>query len=255
MQELSLKNISFGYDDDLILDNLSFTVRKGHNISIVGSTASGKSTLSKVLGNKLKFFGKYNINGTEVSKSKNDFVNQYISIVDNNINRNKKVIDLLFDQINDCNELEIKKIINYFKIGDYLDNKLENLSIDMAFYIIIISNLLKKDTYLVLDNILCYLNNSQKQLVYKYSKRNKVTIINISSDLEDVLYSEYLICLYNGKIAMEGNVVSCLKEEKLLKRLGFKLPFIYDLSLQLNYYEVIDDIYLDYKSLEEAIWK
>ena len=54
---------------------------------------------------------------------------------------------------------------------------------------------------------------------------------------------------------MEGEVLSCLKEEKLLKRLGYKLPFIYDLSLQLNYYEVINKIYLDNKSLEEAVWK
>ena len=91
--------------------------------------------------------------------------------------------------------------------------------------------------------------------MYKYSKKNKITIINISSDLNDVLYSEYMICLYNGKIAMEGDVISCLKEEKLLKRLGFKLPFLYDLSLQLNYYDVLNDIYLDYESLEDAIWK
>ena len=54
---------------------------------------------------------------------------------------------------------------------------------------------------------------------------------------------------------MEGDVLSCLKEERLIKRLGFKLPFLFDLSLQLNYYEVLDDIYLDFKSMENAIWK
>ena len=255
MHALSLKNISFGYDDDLVLDDISFIVRKGHNISIIGSTASGKSTLTRIISNKLKFSGKYFINDNEIMKSNNTIVNQYVSVVDNSYNKNKKVIDLLFDQFNEPNENEIKKIVSYFKIEDYLDYKLIDLSIDMIYYLSIIAKLLKKDTYLVIDNILSYLNNNQKQKVYSYSKKNKITVINISSNLDDVLYSEYLICLYNGKIAMEGNVISCLKEEKLLKRLGFKLPFIYDLSLQLNYYDVIDDIYLDYKSLEEAIWK
>ena len=73
--------------------------------------------------------------------------------------------------------------------------------------------------------------------------------------VNDVFNSEYIVFIYKGKIAMEGEVLSCLKEEKLIKRLGYKLPFMYDLSLQLNYYDVLDDIYLDYKDMENAIWK
>ena len=53
---------------------------------------------------------------------------------------------------------------------------------------------------------------------------------------------------------VEGPVVSVLKEEKILKNLGFSLPFIYDLSLQLNYYGLIDSIYLDEKVLVDKLW-
>ena len=53
---------------------------------------------------------------------------------------------------------------------------------------------------------------------------------------------------------MEGDILSCLKEEKLIKRLGFKLPFMFDLSLQLNYYEVLDNVYLDKDKMIEKIW-
>ena len=64
-----------------------------------------------------------------------------------------------------------------------------------------------------------------------------------------------MLVLYNGKVVMEGSMMSCLLEEKLLKRLGYNLPFYVDLSLQLNYYEILKNIYMDKESMVDAIWK
>ena len=46
-EKIEFKNVSFHYDDsdDLVLDNISFTVRKGEIIALVGSSGSGKTTL------------------------------------------------------------------------------------------------------------------------------------------------------------------------------------------------------------------
>ena len=43
-------------------------------------------------------------------------------------------------------------------------------------------------------------------------------------------------------------------EEKLLKRLGFGLPFIVDLSLSLEFYDILDKIYYDTSSLVGELW-
>ncbi len=256
MNTLELKNVSFGYEDIQIFKNLSIKIKKGHNVTIAGKMAIGKTTLAKIFNNKLKVSGEYLINGVEVVKANDYVVDRFVNVLLlNNDFDNKKVIDLLFDKLGDDNNDEIKSIISYFNIEDYLNNKLNELSIDLKYYILIIINLLDKEKYLILDDILCYLRNNQVKKVYSYAKKNKVTIVNIASNLDNIFYSEYLICLYNCNIAMEGEILSCLKEERLLKRLGFKLPFMYDLSLQLNYYEVLDDIYLDYKDMENAIWK
>ena len=251
MEKIELKNISFSYGDIQVFKDLSISIKKGQNISIVGGVASGKTTLTKILNNEIKFNGEYLINDKKISKGLKNSIN---TVNKTKKYDNKKVIDLLFDRLKD-NSKEIKEIIKYFKINDYLNNKICELSNEYKYYVLMIINILETDKYLILDDVLCYLNKSQVKYIYSYAKRNKVTIINIASSLDNVLNSKYLVCLYNCKIAMEGEVLSCLKEEKLLKRLGFKLPFMYDLSLQLNYYEVLNDIYLNAKDLESAIWK
>ena len=50
-------------------------------------------------------------------------------------------------------------------------------------------------------------------------------------------------------------LVKALKEEKTFINCGLKLPFVVDLSLKLNYYDLVDKIYLDEKSLVDEIWK
>ena len=65
----------------------------------------------------------------------------------------------------------------------------------------------------------------------------------------------YLVVMGKNGILMEGPTLAVLKEEKIMKRLGFSLPFFIDLSLQLQSYDLIDDIYLDGKELTERLWK
>ena len=46
---LKVKNISFSYEDELIFDNISFSVGKGDVLCILGPNGTGKTTLIKCL--------------------------------------------------------------------------------------------------------------------------------------------------------------------------------------------------------------
>ena len=46
---LVAENVSFGYPDKQVLNNVSLTVRKGEIISLLGPNGSGKTTLLKTL--------------------------------------------------------------------------------------------------------------------------------------------------------------------------------------------------------------
>src|SRR6185312_11096751 len=44
-REIEFKNVSFYYDDKMILDDINLTIEKGKSVAIVGSSGAGKSTL------------------------------------------------------------------------------------------------------------------------------------------------------------------------------------------------------------------
>ena len=53
---------------------------------------------------------------------------------------------------------------------------------------------------------------------------------------------------------MEGYKEDILKEEKILKKLGFNLPFIVELSNGLKYYGLVNKLYYDNESLVSDLW-
>ena len=54
---------------------------------------------------------------------------------------------------------------------------------------------------------------------------------------------------------MEGKKELVLQEEKILKKLGFNLPFIVELSNGLKLYKVIDKVYFNNEELVGELWK
>ncbi len=50
---LTLENVSFGYDDKRILENINFTVSEGERIGLIGPNGEGKTTLLKLMAGVL----------------------------------------------------------------------------------------------------------------------------------------------------------------------------------------------------------
>ncbi|MCI6018659.1 MAG: ABC transporter ATP-binding protein [Clostridiales bacterium] len=66
--EIAIKNLSFQYEDRMIIDNLSLSIKKGEKIAFVGESGSGKSTLVKILLGLLKYNkGEVCLGNTELS--------------------------------------------------------------------------------------------------------------------------------------------------------------------------------------------
>ena len=119
-----------------------------------------------------------------------------------------------------------------------------------------ISQLLKNDPnfiYIDMDGNKGIAAALNKGIEYLNSKN--ILLVNVTSNSDDALYTDYTICLYNGIIAIDGKSINVFKEEKLLKRIGISLPFMIDLSIQLQLYGLIDKCYLSKEKMVKQLWK
>lgn len=108
--------------------------------------------------------------------------------------------------------------------------------------------------FIVFNDVIRYLKQKDKEKLFSRLEEKDIHYVNITSDIEEALNSHKLIIINNNKIVIEGCTISVLKEEKILKRLGIKLPFVVDLSLQLNYYGLINSMYLDEEVMVNKLW-
>ena len=100
--DASINNVSFSYDKELILDNISLTIPKGKIIGITGRSGSGKSTLLKLM---MRFWkvdqGKINISNTSIEQINTDnlrnmesFVSQQTHLFHDSIANNLRIAKL-----------------------------------------------------------------------------------------------------------------------------------------------------------------
>ena len=126
-------------------------------------------------------------------------------------------------------------------------------------YVVIENNFtygeLLKYKQVIFFNVLSSLTETEIKKLFKFLKDNNILYINVTNDIEELLYTDKLIIYDKEKVLVEGNTIELLKNEKLLKRLGFNLPFIVQISILLKDYNLIDKIYFDKESLVGELWK
>lgn len=157
--------------------------------------------------------------------------------------------------------MQFKDNINYTILSNKIDtNLMTNFleyqviedNVDYEELQEIISNFTKKT--IVFKEVFRKLSNSRKKKILDLLKIRKINFINITSNIEEALYSDYIIVYDKELLVMEGSKEGVLKEEKILKRIGFGLPFVVDLSVQLKLYKVLDKVYFDMESLVKDLW-
>ena len=80
--KIEFKNVDFSYGQSKILDKISFTIKKGQSVALVGSSGSGKTTIANLLnGFYNSDSGSISIDGMEISSITRESLYKKISIV------------------------------------------------------------------------------------------------------------------------------------------------------------------------------
>lgn len=224
---IEFKNVSFSYDEDLVLDNVSFDIKPGERIGFVGASGSGKSTIFSLLtklytlkdGNILIDRKPINNISTKSLRKHISLIpqNPYIfnfSIKDNLIISNPKATD---DEIVEaCKKSEIYERILEFdeKFNTEVGEGGVTLSGGEKQRLAIARSLLKKSNIILFDEATSALDNITQDKVQKaiYGLDKNKTILIIAHRLSTVINCDKIIVVDNGRILDVG------PHEELLRR-------------------------------------
>lgn len=135
------------------------------------------------------------------------------------------------------------------------EKNIKDLSLSNKALLKIIIELTKNKEVLVFYDILTYLDKKTKDKIINFISINDYIFINITSSEEEYLINDYMIVLNEKMVAIEGETIQVLEQEKILKRLGFNIPFAIDISLQLKSYGLVKKIFDNRKMLVGELWK
>ena len=219
--DIRFKNISFYYEKgNPIIENLSFHIKKGERIAIVGPTGAGKSTLIKLI---LRLFecqtGQILIDGIKINKFSLKNLRSQISLVSQDI---FLFADSVYNNISLFNkEISIKEVekaakeigvLSFIKSlpGGFKYNIKERgvmLSEGQRQLVSFLRSYVSKPKILILDEATSSIDTKTETLI-QYAT-NKIidgkTSIIIAHRLSTILNADRILFLENGKIKECGN--------------------------------------------------
>lgn len=230
-------------------------------INIIGKTSSGKTTLLRTLINQTHS-SSILIDNVPVNTLEIEYLRKNIAAVLNNFDFKTNYVkeELLYYQkiLNISNEIAYKtidKFTKFFEIEELIESKIEYLTIYEKAYIKILSLLIINPSILGIDDMLTYLTTNQKLKIIKYAKNNKISILNVTTNPEELLYGTDIIILDNNHLVAYEPSDIILSDDKYLSKIGMHLPFIVEMSTNLNYYDLLKKKYFDMKALVGELWK
>ena len=252
-----LKNLN--YLD--LFQNLSISFPKQKFISLSGPNNCGKTTLIRILN------GEISSNNSLLFKDKiieEDNIDDYFKSVKSII---PEELNFLYETLNEeilssltkANKEEYNYLLKSLHLSKLKNISFNCLSIKELIKIKLLLILINCPKVILLDDIARFFSKEEFidiiTCLKKYQDIKKLTIIMTTSNLNETLFTDYLYIIYNGKVFLEGKPLDILIKDNVLNKIGLQLPFMVDLSVKLQDYNLIEEIELDMNRMVDKLWK
>lgn len=249
MNPIEVKDLNFSYDQHLdVVKDVSFTVERGSYTTLIGHNGSGKSTIAKlIIGLLEKEQGSILIDGEELNNETVESIRRKIGIVfqnpDNQFIGATVRDDIAFGLENhqvDPKDMDaiIEKYAGEVGMIEYLNHEPTRLSGGQKQRVAIAGILAMKPEILILDEATSMLDPEGKEdinsLVKQLHKENNMTILSITHDVEEVMKSDHVIVMYEGRIVKDGLPSKMMLNEQELVHLKLDAPYSVKLSNELS---------------------
>ena len=231
---IEINNITFSYEDEIVVDGLNLKIPKGKSFALVGQSGSGKSTLANLI---CRFYdvnsGSINVDGINIKNLKKDALRNLIGLVtqDSILFNDSIKNNLLIAKPEATNEeiIECLKIANAWefvsKMPEQIDSNIgdsgNKLSGGQKQRLSIARAVLKNPPILVLDEATSALDSESEKLVQNALEnlmKNKTSLV-IAHRLSTIQKADKIIVLEKGKIIESGVHKELMKNDGIYSNL------------------------------------
>ena len=221
-QSLEFKNVSFRYTKELpyVLKNVSFTLEKGKQIALVGSTGSGKSTIIRLIAKTYQDYeGSILLNGIELAEISVDDCIHLFSLMMQDVYLFEESIRFNIALGNaDISDSQVEQAGRYVYADNFiqhlpggydfcLDKNGANLSNGQTQLISFARSVAQGGQVMMLDEATSSVDSITENLIQKAMQRlfSEKTVIAIAHRLSTIRHSDTILVLEQGEVVERGN--------------------------------------------------
>lgn len=270
---IEIKNLKFKYNQDqtsYILDDVSFHVKPGEWLSIVGHNGSGKSTTARLIdGLLVAESGHIIVDGQELTEDNVWEIRNKIGMVfqnpDNQFVGATVEDDVAFGLENKGVPYEemasrVQEALEFVGMSEFKDREPARLSGGQKQRVAIAGIIAMRPSILILDEATSMLDPEGRQELIQSIKDIRqqygMTVLSITHDLDEVAMSNRVLVLKQGKVESISSPRELFSRGSELVDLGLDIPFSALLTQKLKNQGLIDcEGYLTEKELVEQLWE
>ena len=270
---IEIKNLKFKYHQDqpsYILDDVSFHVKRGEWLSIVGHNGSGKSTTARLIdGLLVAESGQIIVDGQELTEDNvwdiRDKIGRVFQNPDNQFVGATVEDDVAFGLENKGVPYEemasrVQEALEFVGMSEFKDREPARLSGGQKQRVAIAGIVAMRPSILILDEATSMLDPEGRQELIQSIKAIRkeygMTVLSITHDLDEVALSDRVLVLKKGKVESVSSPRELFSRGSELVDLGLDIPFSALLTQKLRNKGLIDcEDYLTEKELVEQLWE
>ena len=229
-------NIDYKYPDGYrAIKDVSFYVREGEKLGIIGANGAGKSTMLKLLtGIIVAENGKITVKDILLNKKNLKEIRKKVGFVfqesDNQLFMNTVYDDIAFGlrsskKDEESIKLIIDTILKEFQIERLRNKQIYKLSGGEKKVVAIAGIIVMNPEIILMDEVTASLDPKSRRTVINLITDLKKTIVIASHDLDMILdVCDRVLVFNNGEIIQEGSPYSILSNKKIMEESNLELP-------------------------------
>ena len=232
---IEFRNVSFAYGKTPVVEDLSFTIKKGETVGLIGANGAGKSTIMKLMLGLLSGSGEILVDGLAVNKGNLAQIRRKIGFVlqdsDNQMFMPTVYEDMIFGPRNyglskEEADRKVDAVLEQLGLQALKHRHNHKISGGEKRMAAIATILAMEPEMILMDEPSTALDPVNRRTVINTINRLPQTKLIASHDLDMILDTcQRVILLSHGAIVADGDAETILRDKELLEANRMELPF------------------------------